>query len=350
MPSSQAARRTRRRAPSRAPNYGSAGRMMRALVAILRAPHGRELSALAEELDVSHKTAERYARVMVNELPAPDGLPLLELVKPNGRPLLRLRGAAGAVDSNAYQAASVFFALAALRVLQGTIVHESASELWDKFKQRLPSDTRRLLEHVDRKFFYVPFAAKDYSKLEEHMDTILRSVLKQEWLDVDYRHANRRRTKHRFAPYTVVLYRDALYLLGASHRHRNPIYLAVDRIESVKRTGERFALPASYSPRAFTEGVPGIWSGAETTVSLRLKGRAAEQIPERLIHPSQSFATLRGGETLMRMTVRGWQELAWWILSWGADVEVLEPEDLRSFVKRTLQTASAVYARPARPT
>jgi len=338
-------RAVRKRTASRVPNYGSAGRMMRALVAILRSPHGRELGAMADELDVSRKTVERYAKVMIQEVPAPDGLPLIELVKPNGRPMLRLRGGAGGVDSNAYQAASVFFALAALRVLQGTVVHDSATEIWDKFKQKLPSDTRRLLEHVDRKFFYVPFAAKDYSKLESHMDTILRSVLKQEGLEVDYRKADGRRTKHRFAPYTVVLYRDALYLLGQSHRHRNPIYLAVDRIESVQRSGERFAMPPAYSPRTMTADVPGIWSGAETPVALRLRGRAAEQIPERRIHPSQTFTPLRGGATLMRATVRGWQELAWWILSWGGDVEVLEPPELREFVKRSVTAAAALYQR-----
>jgi predicted DNA-binding transcriptional regulator YafY len=319
--------------------------MMRALVAILRSPHGRELDALAGELDVSRKTAERYAKVMIHEVAAPDGLPLIELVKPNGRPLLRLRGGAGGVDSNAYQAASVFFALAALRVLQGTVVHEGAREIWERFKQRMPSDTRRALEHVERKFLYVPFAAKDYAHLEGHMDTILRSVLKQERLEVVYRHPSGRRTTHQFAPYTVVLYRDALYLLGQSHRHRAPIYLAVDRIGDVRRTGERFALPVSYSPRAVTKDVPGIWSGPETVVALRLRGRAAEQIPERRIHPSQSFTPLRGGETLLRLEVRGWQELAWWILSWGGDVEVLEPPELRDFVKRSVNAAAALYAR-----
>jgi predicted DNA-binding transcriptional regulator YafY len=317
--------------------------MMRALVAILRSPHGRELGALAEELDVSRKTAERYAKVLIQEVPAPDGLPLIELVKPNGRPLLRLRGVSGGVDSNAYQAASVFFALASLRVLQGTVLHDSASEVWDKFRQKLPSDTRRLLENVERKFYYVPFAAKDYSRLEEHMDTILRSVLKPERLEIEYRHASGRRTKHQFDPYTVVLYRDALYLLGQSHRHKTPIYLAVDRIEDVKRSGERFSLPQGYSPRTVTADVPGIWSGPEVTVSLRLRGRAEEQIPERRIHPSQSFSPLHGGGTLLRMKVRGWQELAWWILSWGADVEVLEPRELRDFVKRSAAATAALY-------
>ena len=31
---------------------------------------------------------ERYAKVMIQEVPAPDGLPLIELVKTNGRPML----------------------------------------------------------------------------------------------------------------------------------------------------------------------------------------------------------------------------------------------------------------------
>ena len=338
-------RASRRRSVSRVPNYGSAGRMMRALVAILRAPHGRELGALAEDLSISRKTAERYAKVMIQEVPAPDGLPLIELVKTNGRPLLRLRGVAGNVDSNTYQAASVFFALAALRALQGTVLHESAAQVWDRYLQKLPSDTRRALESVERKFFYVPFAAKDYSHLEDQLDTILRSVLKPERLEIDYRHPNGRRSKHRFDPYTVVLYRDALYLLGLSHRHKSPIYLAVDRIERVKRSGERAVVPQGFSPRKLTAGVPGIWSGPEVTVSLKLRGRAEEQIPERLIHPSQTFTPLRGGGTLLRMQVEGWQELAWWILSWGADVEVVEPRELRDFVKRSVTAAAALYAR-----
>ena len=89
----------------------------------------------------------------------------------------------------------------------------------------------------------------------------------------------------------------------------------------------------------------GIWSGPETQVALRLTGRAAEQIPERLVHPSQNFAPLRGGATLMRFTVRGWQELAWWILSWGGDVEVIEPADLRDYVRQQVRAAAAHYSR-----
>ena len=47
----------------------------------------------------------------------------------------------------------------------------------------------------------------------------------------------------------------------------------------------------------------------------------------------------------MRFTVRGWQELAWWILSWGGDVEVIEPADLRDYVRQQVRAAAAHYSR-----
>ncbi len=346
-------RRTPRRAAaakrtvstSRRPNYGSGGRLVRAILALLRTPRGRELHGLAEELGVSRKTAERYARVLVNEVPGEDGLPLVEMVKPGGRTTLRLRGADADVASNEYQAAAAFFAAAALRPLRGTVIGEGADDVWKRFKEKLPARTREALQHVERKFVYVPFAAKEYGAFEEQLDVLLRGVLRQQELDIRYRRADRRTHLHRFEPYTLVLYRDGLYVLGKSSRHAKPVYLAVDRVVSAERTGRRFAYPSGYNPAGDNDGVFGIWAGNEVEVSLRLTGRAAELIPERRVHPSQSFTPLRGGDTLMRVTVRGWQELAWWILSWGPDVEVLGPPDLRAYVRRSVRAAAATYSR-----
>jgi predicted DNA-binding transcriptional regulator YafY len=333
-------------AASRRPTYGAAGRLVRAFIALLRTPRGRDIDALAAELGVSRKTAERYARVLLNDVCGQDGLPLVEMVRRDeGPPMLRLRGGSDGLDSTEFQAASMFFAAAALRSLRGTVLADGADEVWDRFKRNLPARSRRALEHIERKFYYVPFAAKEYAGLDDQLDTLLKAVLRNEVLEIRYRRPDGRTHLHRFSPYTFVLYRDGLYLLGESSRHVRPIHLAVDRIVDVQRTADRYSYPLGYSPAAALEGVPGIWSGPEVTVSLRLTGRAAEQIPERRLHPSQSFTPLRGGATLMRLTVRGWQELAWWILSWGADVEVLEPPDLRTYVKRAVQGAAALYVR-----
>lgn len=330
---------------SRTPNYGSGGRLVRLLLLLMRTPRGRDLPGLASELSISLRTVKRYANTLVKEVPGQDGLPLFELVRKSGTQRLRIRAESQELSSSEFQAASMFLAANALRSLRGTIVGDGADEAWEKFKGNLPKKTREALQSIERKFLYVPFTAKNYAGLDETLDVLMRAVLRQDRLRLRYRRVDGQLNLHVFEPWTFVLYRDALYLLGPSSRHRHPVYLAVDRVVSVERTGERFACPGDFDPARFTAGVFGIWRGPETNVTLRLTGRAAEQIPERMVHPSQTFTTLRGGAILMQLEPRGWQELAWWILSFGGDIEVIEPKDLRDYVRDQVRRAAAVYSR-----
>lgn len=330
-------------AASRRPTYGAAARLVQVYLKLERTRRGRDIDGIAREIGVSRKTVERYAKVLVDTLVGEDGQPLVELVRPGGNPHLRLRSAE--IPSNAYQAASMFLAATALRSLGPTVLAQGADDAWDGFKSSLPQRSRDALGHIERKFAYFPFAPKRYEHHDETLDILLRAVLGQKVLDLRYRRPDGRRHAHEFRPYSLVLYRDGLYLLGKSERHRRPIYLAIDRILEAKMRREGFDYPADFNPLAHADGVFGIWSGAETQVSLRLTGRAAEQIPERLVRPDQTFTPLRGGAILMRFTVHGWQELAWWILSWGGEVEVQEPADLRRYVRREVRAAAALYRR-----
>jgi predicted DNA-binding transcriptional regulator YafY len=40
----------------------------------------------------------------------------------------------------------------------------------------------------------------------------------------------------------------------------------------------------------------------------------------------------------------GTKEISWWILSWGADAEVLEPDYLRQEFAKTTQAMAALYS------
>lgn len=330
---------------SRRPTYGAASRLIRLYGILLRTPRGRDLDGIAAEMSVSQRTAKRYADVLVKSVYGQDGLPLVEVVKDRGRTTIRLRAQEAGLDSSEFQAASIFFAATALRSLRGTVVGDGADEVWDRLKRQLPKRTREALHSIERKFFYVPFAAKNYERLDDSLGVLMLAVLRQEQLKLRYRRPDKQAHGHVFEPWTLVMYRDALYLLGKSSRHAKPVWLAIHRIESVERTGQRFKPPSDFDPARHTEGMFGIWSGPQTEVVLRLQGRAAEQISERVIHPGQSFTELRGGGVVARFTVRGWQELAWWILSFGGDVEVIEPKDLRDYVSAEVRKAAAVYDR-----
>lgn len=329
---------------ARKPNYEATIRCIQLYLLLTQAPQGRSVSALAEELGVSRRTITRYTRILTESVFDQDHLPLVSIEKRGSEKVLKVRSSELTLGPLVTSAASMFFSVAALRALRGTSVGESSSMIWQMVFKSLPLAARQALEQAEKRFFYVPFAPKDYRDCGETLDILFLAVLRRDQLRVAYRKPNGRRSKHVFDPFTLVLYRDAIYVLGRSDRHKKPIYLAADRIEEVEKTKKKFRLPKDYDPEKLTRDGFGIWSGKESEISLRLTGRAAEQIPERFRHRTRKINRTQAGDVLLQITLNGWQEFAWWILSWGGEVEVLGPPDLRAYVAAEVRAAAALYA------
>ena len=66
-------------------------------------------------------------------------------------------------------------------------------------------------------------------------------------------------------------------------------------------------------------------------------------VREREWHASQSIQPLDDGGLELSMEVGGQQELANWVLSFGAGAEVLEPASLRDEIRRSFEEALAHY-------
>ena len=62
-------------------------------------------------------------------------------------------------------------------------------------------------------------------------------------------------------------------------------------------------------------------------------------------HPTQTVTAEADGSLRWRATVSGTIEIRLWILSWGDDVEVLEPAALRNDVADTHRRARPLRAR-----
>jgi proteasome accessory factor B len=71
-------------------------------------------------------------------------------------------------------------------------------------------------------------------------------------------------------------------------------------------------------------------------------------IRARRLGLGERFEPQPDGTTLMRCRVRGTSELASWLLSFGAHVEVLEPPALRAEMATALHAAAARYGAAAR--
>ena len=147
-------------------------------------------------------------------------------------------------------------------------------------------------------------------------------------------------------PYLIEpsLQTHALYLMGWDETRDALRTFKIERIRDVALTPRTFELP---------EG-----DGVETTlgrawdiiadqppidVVLRFSPTVATRVQEATWHASQRVQRESDGSLTWRATVAGPIEIRLWILSWGDDVEVLEPPGLRADVTATVRRAIARY-------
>ena len=336
--------------PRRKPTYGAAIRLARIAAGLFSKPYGWSFKSIAETLEISERTLARYVAVLRGDLLDAQGGPLVEVVAAGGDRKLRLVSSMKAAEASSYQVALLYFSLTVLKFLEGTVLKEGVEGLWEKVFQNLSITQQTRLSALDRKFYAVPYAPKDYTDFSEQLDVILRALLDQCRLKVDYAGLTGEGHQHDFDPYSLIAYRGGLYLLGHSHRSNATIYLAVERIRSVEFIRQsdgspaRFAYPPRFNPEAHTEGTFGIVDGPETKVELKIHSAQTEAyVRSRMIHRSQRFVHRRDGSTILTMTVKGTTELANWIMSMGVWVEVLKPAALRKEIAQWHANAARLY-------
>ena len=135
----------------------------------------------------------------------------------------------------------------------------------------------------------------------------------------------------------------ALYLFGWDETRNAPRTFKIDRIRDLSVTARTFEPPRESVEDAFTNAWDIIADQPVIDVVLRFDPAIAARVREATWHPSQRVDVETDGSLLWRGRVSGTIEIRLWILSWGQQVEVLEPLELRADVAATYRAAAARY-------
>ena len=336
--------RRERTAAARRPTYGAAARLVRLLHGLSSRPRGWSFAAVEAELGISERTLLRYLAACRRELVDGDGRPIIETFRQGSGRMLRLAESGRVEESAAYQVLVLYFALSVFQFLEGTVIKEGVADLWERFLRSVPAAQRGRLTDLQRKFYTVPHAMKDYRAFDAQLDAIVFCLVHNRRMRIDYAAVSGASKVHEFEPYTLVMYRGGLYLLGRSLRRGKVLTLAVERMRHVERLATTFEFPAGYTPEKHSEGIFGIIEGPQTQVELLINdAQTRAYLEARRIHPTQQFRPRRDGSAVLTMTVRGTDELKYWILGFGPHVEVRRPASLRAEVAALLDAAARAY-------
>jgi len=336
-------------------DLGHTARTLRVLDELRGFRRGRPLAELARQLDASERTVRR-------------DLADLRAIGFEIESLTIDRRAAARLVEKTYSNIAItrrerytMLAVASLfDVLRGTPLWEDVASLQRKLEQRMSPEERAEHATFGDRFAYVPDGGtKAYEGKEDILDALLTGVLSRRVVKFAYRATSGRARSGHLAPYTMVLYKHGLYVIGtpvakpADARAITPgarvIVYAVERFTDATALRKApFAPPADFRVAAVLNGAFGIH--ATTTdrppqrVVVEFSAARAELVRSRLWHPTQEFEALPDGRIRLAFTCANLTPVISWVLEWGPHARAVEPPELVEKVVAELDAARAAYA------
>jgi CRISPR-associated endonuclease/helicase Cas3 len=150
------------------------------------------------------------------------------------------------------------------------------------------------------------------------------------------------------SPYLIEpsIWSDGVYLIGASEQHGSIATFKIERIQEAWLTAQSFELPQDFDETKLLRYAWGIWYAEQEPVQVRLRfreGAAARRLRESKWHPTQEIEELEDGGCIWQAQVAEAREMLPWVRGWGADCEVLEPQELRRWVEEEVKALNRLY-------
>jgi len=235
-----------------------------------------------------------------------------------------------------------------LRTLEGTVFHDSVCSALSKVRASLGPELTQYLEQYRQTLRIIPEPHKHYKESRETIRTLQQAALEHHSVHIHYRSASSggQETERTLDPYRVWYRSGGLYVVGFDHRSKQLRTFAVERILEINTLESTFSIRSDFDFETFIGAAFGVISDEATLVRIRFASTAKPYVEERTWHPTQELCFLENGELELAMHVGNSSELRSWILSFGVQATVLEPEELREAIHRELSTARKNYLEP----
>lgn len=147
-------------------------------------------------------------------------------------------------------------------------------------------------------------------------------------------------------PYFIVFKGRAFYVVAYCRLRKDFRTFRLDRIKEVKLLEETFSPRQGVSAESYFEGSWQIQGGEPVEVVVRFIGPAARIVAGSHHHQDEAITKLANGEIEYRVTVRGTEEIKRWILGFGEQATVQEPESLRLEMQTIASGLASKYSKP----
>jgi len=189
---------------------------------------------------------------------------------------------------------------------------------------------------------------KDYREKDDVINTLTDAMLKQQTCLVQYHSFHDDKVKHfKIDPLRFVERDGGLYVFVNTTSFGDIIVLAVERILKLTPSDETFTVPEDFDADTLLETAFNLTFGDPIAVKVRFFADQARYVKERRWAATQTLTDQPDGSVILELETSGRWDVKRWVLAFGADAEVLAPEDLRQEIAADLGSMIAAYSRKA---
>jgi predicted DNA-binding transcriptional regulator YafY len=193
---------------------------------------------------------------------------------------------------------------------------------------------------------YIQFEAAVSTGGNEYLPTLLEGIQAQKRVWFMYTSFQQQQSKPRkVSPLFLKEYRNRWYLICFDLQKQDISTFALDRMTELQLLDEAAQIPADFNATDYFRDAIGItaFKGAALRIVLKADAIAARYIETQAFHHSQKLLEKQDAYSIFELRILVTEEFIRSLLGYAGEVEVLEPESLRSTLKERAQALLKRY-------
>lgn len=227
-------------------------------------------------------------------------------------------------------------------------LYEAARTAVAKLEHGLPAKERQEFRRTARSIWFLPAKVSNLAVKSAVFQALVEAITKRRVVQIEYASLTEwDRIVTKLRPYQLLFSQRSWQVVGRSSLHREIRVFNLARIESLTLLNQRFSVPRDFS---MEQRIGNAWNmipetGRDSHVVVKFGSLVAHNVAEVNWHKTQRSRLLPDGSLLFYATVSGLSEIAWWILGYGDQAEVLQPAKLRRLLASRIRKMAEMYGR-----
>ncbi len=242
---------------------------------------------------------------------------------------------------------ALYFIKGCEKAYQGTEIEKKVDAAFKKINAFVPAGMAEKLNKIKTLFIPSLKFSKDYSGKQRIIESLTDAMLQKKTCRIKY-HSFFDNAIKEFKADPLYFFENGggLYIFVNAAAFKKVITLAVERIQNLEVTDFTFEHPKGFNPEENLNTAFRIIWDDPVKAKIWFSKDQARYIKERKWAKEQRIIENKDGSIILEMKTSGFYDVKRWVLSYGADAKVIEPEKLRKEIIKELETAKGSYKNP----